>query len=94
MNTNTTIVLIVKNTVALKKNISVRRRNMKTFINRLRWFNIGALLGMGFILWLVDYTSDVKKDSNPGKLLGDYEKATSFDDVYNHYVAKEKINNA
>jgi hypothetical protein len=72
---------------------------MKSLVKTFRILNVGFMLGVAFMAWL--YNDEIeagkkttKEDSNPGKLLGDKEYAASLDDLYNHYLAKEKLKNA
>lgn len=66
---------------------------MKAFIKTMRILNVGFVLGAAFIMWLYkDEIESSKDDSNPGKLLEPNQKATSLQDLYDHYKAKEQTN--
>jgi hypothetical protein len=63
-----------------------KEENMKTFINRMNWLTAGFYLAFIFIAWLED---DKDKPTKEVKLLGDNEKASSFDEIVKYYEHKE-----
>jgi hypothetical protein len=67
-------------------------KTLKLINNRLNWLSAGFAIAFIFIAWLEDDKKENKTKLTPaeGKLLGDYEKATSMNDLYNHYLAKQK----
>ncbi len=64
-------------------------KTLKIINNRLNWLSAGFFLAMALIAWLED---DKKETTKEVKLLGDNEKATSFDEVVKYYEYKEKEN--
>ena len=62
---------------------------MKHINTRLRWLIAGAYLATAFFAWL---ENDKNKPTKEVKLLGDNEKASSFDEVVKYYKHKETQN--
>ncbi len=62
---------------------------MKIINNRLNWLSAGFFLAFIFLAWLED---DKDKPTKEVKLLGDNEKASSFDELVKYYENKDKQN--
>lgn len=64
-------------------------KTLKVINNRLNWLSAGFALAFIFLAWLED---DKDKPTKEVKLLGDNEKASSFDEVVKYYENKENTN--
>ncbi|MFN7318213.1 MAG: hypothetical protein ACK5S6_01775 [bacterium] len=62
---------------------------MKSFIKSLRLINAGFLLGIAFTCWVLGENEN-KEEKKDVDWAGD--KASTLDDIYNHYKQKEKQN--
>ena len=61
-------------------------KTLKIINNRLNWLSAGFAIAFIFLAWLED---DKEKTTKEVKLLGDNEKASSFDEVVKYYEHKE-----
>jgi hypothetical protein len=61
-------------------------KTLKIINNRLNWLSAGFAIAFIFLAWLEDDKEETTKEV---KLLGDNEKASSFDEVVKYYQHKE-----
>ena len=61
-------------------------KTLKIINNRLNWLSAGFAIAFIFLAWLEDDKEETTKEV---KLLGDNEKASSFDELVKYYEHKE-----